>query len=40
MDKSPGDAKYTPQMPEFRGDKGESGAKDPGESEKTIHYER
>lgn len=39
MGKSPGDVKETPKVPVWRGDKGDSSAKDPGETP-CVHYDR
>lgn len=41
LDKGPGDVKdSTPQMPEFRGDSGESSAKGNEDEGKSVHYKR
>ncbi len=39
MGKSPGDVKEKPQVPTFRGDKGDSSAKGSDET-KSVHYDR
>jgi len=39
MGKGPGDAKQKPRVPSWRGDKGSSAAKGPGEG-KSVEYSR
>jgi len=40
MDKGPGDFKQRPQVPQFRGDKGDSSAKGNSNEGKSVHYGR